>query len=159
MRRRLTAILCALALLLPCLSVSFAAQEGEAQSLRCAVLYAGESPDWQDSYSHLEQSLLLNLSVQAVNVSENYTLEGYDLLYPDESVMESPRADALKGELTAFAAAGGALFLGNEFYDFLPLEVAGAAEIVKLDQRTALYILTPAKAAGAPAEIQASGMH
>lgn len=154
MRRRLTAILCALALLLPCLSVSFAAQEGEAQSLRCAVLYAGESPDWQDSYSHLEQSLLLNLSVQAVDVSENYTLEGYDLLYPDESVMESPRADALKGELTAFAAAGGALFLGNEFYDFLPLEVVGAAEFVKLDHCPEFYMLTAAEVEGDLAELQ-----
>lgn len=133
MRRRLTAILCALALLLPCLGISFAAEEGSGQSLRCAVLYAGDSTNWQDAYSHLEQSLLLNLSVQAVDVSGSYSLADYDVLYPDESVMTSPRAETLQGELIDFVEGGGALFLGNGFYDFLPAEVMGAAWFVKLD--------------------------
>ena len=126
MRRRLMAVICALALLTPCLFGAEAAQEAE-QTLRCAVLYAGDGENWRDAYSHLEQSLLLNMTLQGVDVSGSYSLEGYDVLYPDPSVMTSAGADALREELTAFAAEGGALFLGNEFWNFLPAEVIGAS--------------------------------
>lgn len=132
MRRRMSALLCVLALLLSGLPGALAA-EGTKQTLRCAVLYAGDGEGWKDAYSHLEQSLLLNMTVQAIHVSGSDPLEGYDVLYPDPSIMASPDSAALKAELMDFAASGGALFLGNEFWSFFPAEVIGAWEFVKLD--------------------------
>ncbi len=154
MRRRLTALLCALALLLPCLGGAFALEAEGGQSLRCAVLYAGDGTAWQDAYSHLEQSLLLNMTVQGVDVSGSYSLAEYDVLYPDESVMASPGAEKLKGELVAFVEAGGALFLGNAFYSFLPAEVIGAAEFVKLDHCPGIVQLTAQEVEGDLRELQ-----
>lgn len=153
MRRRLMAVICALALLMPCLFGAEAAQEAE-QTLRCAVLYAGDGENWRDAYSHLEQSLLLNMTLQGVDVSGSYSLEGYDVLYPDPSVMTSAGADALREELTAFAAEGGALFLGNEFWNFLPAEVIGAWEFVKLDHCPAGGALTVHEVEGDLKELQ-----
>lgn len=101
--------------------------------LRAAVLYYGADEAWEDIYSHLDQSLLVNLSAEAVDLSQPYTLEDYDLLYPDPSVMESPDAAALQEALIAYTEQGGALFLDNAFYDFFPKEFLGAKEFVKLD--------------------------
>ena len=153
MGRRLSALLCAVALTLSCVVPAMAVNEEE-QSLRCAVLYAGERKDWQDAYSHLEQSLLLNMTVQAVSVSGSYSLEGYDVLYPDPSVMECANAVALREQLTRFAAAGGSLFLGNEFWSFFPAEVIGAWEFVKLDHCPVGDMLTAHEVEGDLVELQ-----
>lgn len=84
------------------------------------MLYDGSAGTgyWEDTYSRLSQPLLLGLEAEAVDVSGDYSLEGYDLLYPDESIISSANAKNLRDEITAFVEAGGGLFLTNGFYDF-----------------------------------------
>jgi len=109
-----------------------AAAEGDV--LRAAVLYYGADESWQDAYSHLEQSLLVNLTVAAVDVAQACDLSEYDLLYPDPSVMDAPEAGALKEAMMAFTEAGGGLFLDNRFCAFFPLKFLGVEKLVKLNR-------------------------
>ena len=71
---------------------------GGEYGLSVAVLYNGESNDgvWEDTFSRLEQPLLLGLEADAVDVSGGYGLSGYDILYLDESIMTASGADTLR---------------------------------------------------------------
>ena len=81
---------------------------GGEYGLSVAVLYNGESNDgvWEDTFSRLEQPLLLGLEADAVDVSGGYGLSGYDILYLDESIMTASGADTLRDEIVAFAENG-----------------------------------------------------
>ncbi len=85
----------------------------EKPMVSAAVLYSSAQNDgsWQDSLSQLEQSLLLDFSVTAVDISGEYSLEGFDVLYPDGSLMASPSAQTFKTEISDFAREGGAVLL------------------------------------------------
>ena len=49
--------------------------------LKAVVIYAGEDSAWKDTYSHLKQSLLLNMSVDAVDVeNEDLDFSIYDVI-------------------------------------------------------------------------------
>ena len=113
---------------LPAASVSLSSSNADENELRVAVLYDSSSGSgyWEDCYSRFCQPLLLGLTAEAVDVSGEYSLEGYDILYPDESIMSCSRADALKGEITSFVEAGGGVFLTNGFYDFFDKDFIGA---------------------------------
>ncbi len=107
----------------------------EAQSLRAAVLYDGACSDgsWEDRFSRLEQSLLLDFTAQAVDVSQGYDLEEFDIVYPDVSIMDSDSAETLSAQIVAFAAAGGGVFLDNSFYGFFAPDFLGAESFEKLE--------------------------
>ncbi len=101
---------------------------GGEYGLSVAVLYNGEANNgvWQDTLSRFEQPLMLGLTAEAVDVSGGYDLSGYDILYPDASIMSAANAAALRDEIIAFAEAGGAVYCTNGFYDFFPAEFFGA---------------------------------
>lgn len=113
---------------LPAAEVSLSSENAAENELRAAVLYDGSAGTgyWEDTYSRLCQPLLLGLEAEAVDVSGEYSLEDYDLLYPDESIIGSEKAESLKDEITAFAEAGGGVFLTNGFYDFFDKDLIGA---------------------------------
>ena len=113
---------------LPAAEVSLSSVNAAENELRAAVLYDGSAGTgyWEDTCSRLCQPLLLGLEAEAVDVSGEYSLEDYDLLYPDESIIGSEKAESLKDEITAFAEAGGGVFLTNGFYDFFDKDLIGA---------------------------------
>lgn len=113
---------------LPAAEVSLSSVNAAENELRAAVLYDGSAGTgyWEDTCSRLCQPLLLGLEAEAVDVSGEYSLEDYDLLYPDESIIGSEKAESLKDEITAFAEAGGGVFLTNGFYDFFDKDFIGA---------------------------------
>lgn len=96
--------------------------------LRAAVLYDGSASSayWEDTYSRLAQPLLLGLEAEAVDISGAYSLESFDILYPDESIMAASNADKLIDDIVAFANDGGGVFLTNGFYDFFDKDFIGA---------------------------------
>lgn len=103
-------------------------------NLRAAVLYAGEGLAWKDMYSHIEQSLLLNMSVDAIAVEdENFELSLYDIIYLDQSIKEASNKYQIEEALIQFTKKGGGLFLENQFWDFFSKDFIGAKEFVKLN--------------------------
>ena len=120
---------------LPAAELSYSSANAEENLLRAAVLYDGSAGTgyWEDTYSRLSQPLLLGLEAEAVDVSGDYSLEGYDLLYPDESIISSANAKNLRDEITAFVEAGGGLFLTNGFYDFFDKSLIGAKSFHELE--------------------------
>ncbi len=102
--------------------------------LKAAVIYAGESPTWKDAYSHLEQSLLLNMSVDAIDVeNEDPDFSQYDVIYPDRSIKEAPNKRQIQEALVQFTTQGGGLFLENQLRDFFGKDFIGAAKFIKLE--------------------------
>lgn len=102
--------------------------------LKAAVIYAGEDPAWKDTYSHLEQSLLLNISVDAVNAeNENLDFSSYDIVYLDRSIKGVSNKEQIREALVQFTTRGGGLFLENEFWDFFDKDFIGAKEFIKLE--------------------------
>ncbi|MEG2008180.1 MAG: VCBS repeat-containing protein [Oscillospiraceae bacterium] len=108
---------------------------GGCAPLSAAVLYYGEADNgrWEDVYSRLDQSLLLNFTVEAIDAASSPDLSGYDLIYPDESVIALKDDGALRDRLTAFTESGGGLFLTNGFCGYFPAEFLGVREFIKLD--------------------------
>jgi len=115
----------------------FILPEGEdAGFLKVAVLYDGNSDDisYLDIYSHLEQSLLLNIKVDKVDISEEYSLGGYDVLYPETTIMTSQNAESVKADIINFTRKGASVFLDNAFCNFFDAEYIGAKKLVKLTE-------------------------
>lgn len=102
--------------------------------IRAAVLYDGEAGDrsFEDTYSRLKQSLLLNFTVEAADISKDFSLDGYDVIYPDETIMKSSKAESVKTDIYDFTENGGSVFLTNGFYDFFQANFIGAKRFVKL---------------------------
>ena len=102
--------------------------------LKAVVIYAGEDSAWKDTYSHLKQSLLLNMSVDAVNAeNENLDFSLYDIVYLDRSLKGVSNKKQMQEALVQFTARGGGLFLENEFWDFFDKDFIGAKEFIKLE--------------------------
>ena len=137
------ALMCALiiSLLTGCTSVRQndlpeAEISGGEYGLRAAVLYDGgaDSRIWEDTLSRLEQPLLLGFDAEAVDISGGYDLSGYDILYPDESIMTAANAGTLRDDIISYAQNGGAVYLTNGFYDFFPAEFFGAKSFREVDE-------------------------
>ncbi len=110
--------------------------EAEENVLRAAVLYDGAQGGgaWEDTYSRLSQPLLLSFEAEAVDISaEGWSLEGYDLVYPDESVMTAEGSDALRDAVTDYVRQGGSAFLTGGFHDFFPRDLLGARRFEELE--------------------------
>lgn len=137
MKRVLLIALCAV-LLLGTAGCSAGKWSDEYQSeldLRAAVLYDGASSDlsWEDVYSRLDQSLLLCFSVEAVDVSKDYDLSKYNILYPDETIMNAKNASVIKEKIVDFTQDGGSVFLTNGFYSFFDKSYIGAKKFEKIN--------------------------
>jgi len=110
------------------------AKSQEKGNLSSAVLYSGQDLMWKDTYSHLDQSLVMNLSVDSININdEEPDFSLYDIIYLDSSIIDSPNADKIKKPLIEFTKNGGGLFLENQFWDFFDRDFIGAGEFVKLE--------------------------
>jgi hypothetical protein len=104
----------------------------EPYKIKAAVLYGGDSANWESEY--LRQSLLVNLTVDALALTgETPPLEGYDALYLDKSLLSVPDPDGLRNALEQYVKEGGAVFLDNAFHSFFSLDFLGASETVKLN--------------------------
>ena len=105
-----------------------------------AVLYDGEnsSGTWEDTLSRLEQPLMLGITAEAVDVSEwsegSASLEGYDIVYPDASVMTSGNAGLVRESIMSFVEGGGSAYLENSFYEFFPAEFFGAESFREVEE-------------------------
>ena len=103
-------------------------------NLKAAVIYAGEGSAWKDTYSHLEQSLLLNMSADAVDVeNESSDFSSYDIIYLDRSIKEASNRKQIQESLVQFTTQGGGLFLENQLWDFFDKDFIGAKEFIKLE--------------------------
>ena len=120
---------------LPAAEISLSSLNADENDLHAAVLYDGSASTgyWEDTYSRLCQPLLLGFECDAVDISGDYSLEGYDILYPDESIMSAANAETLRDEITAFAENGGGVFLTNNFYDFFDKDFIGAKSFHELE--------------------------
>lgn len=100
-----------------------------------AVLYDAESDSlrWQDTMELLEQSVLLGLETQALDVAQDYDLSSFDLVIADKTLASSVYMDDVAGELEAYTEAGGYVLLDNAFCQILPSEYLGIADTVKLE--------------------------
>lgn len=113
---------------LPAAEAALTSETAEENVLRAAVLYDGSdgSAAWQDLYSRLEQPLLLGFTAEAVDISGEWSLEGYDIVYPHESIAGSAHAEEARSAIVEFVAGGGSAFLDNDLYGFFDAEFLGA---------------------------------
>lgn len=119
---------------LPAAQISLSSQQAEDNRLRAALLYSGgSSENWRLSWERLSQPLLLNFECEALDASQEYSLEGYDLVYADESLLKAENAQEICAELVAFTEAGGGLFLTNGFWDFFDRDFLGAEDFEELE--------------------------
>ena len=90
--------------------------------IKAAVIYNGDNENlyWKDTFSQLEQSTMLNLSVDAIDITKSYNLNDYDIIYPDKFIMEAKNSNKIKNEIVSFVENGGAVFLDNSlFFKFI----------------------------------------
>ena len=93
-----------------------------------------EDRAWKDTYSHLEQSLILNMSVDAVDVeNEDSDFSLYDIIYLDQSITGVSNKKQIQEALIQFTIQGGGLFLENQLWDFFGKDFIGAGEFIKLE--------------------------
>lgn len=120
---------------LPAAELTLSSADAADNVLRAAVLYDGAdgTRSWEDLYSLLSQPLLLNFEAEAVDVSGEFSLEGYDLVYPDESVMSSAHAREVREAVVQFVEGGGSAFLTNGFWDFFDRDFLGAESFSELE--------------------------
>ncbi|HYE81358.1 MAG TPA: VCBS repeat-containing protein [Clostridia bacterium] len=112
----------------------FSAEDGKFERINVAVLHAGSSRTWVDIYNQYSQPLLMNLTVEAIDIGQAKTVElhKYDLIYPDISVVGSQAGRQLQQDIREYVWSGGAVFLENNLYQWLPRELSGAKEFKKL---------------------------
>ncbi len=100
-------------------------------ALKAAVLYAGDKEDYIDSLSHLEQSMNACLEAEAVLFDKNTDLSKYDLIYPDESIIEGLDETGVEA-IRKYVEDGGFFFASNEFLTVFEPEFFGGSERVKI---------------------------
>ena len=103
--------------------------------LSAAVLYDSRlnSPYWQDIYDLLEQSVLIGLQVESVDVAGKYDLSAYDLVVPDGSLLDSVSMEQLRDDLMSYTENGGYVLLDNRFHAVMPMRYLGISQITILD--------------------------
>lgn len=103
--------------------------------LAAAVLYDSRqnSPYWQDIYDLLEQSVLIGLQVETVDVVGEYDLSVYDLVIPDGELVNSAGMEQLRDDLMTYTENGGYVLLDNRFYACMPMQYLGVSQITILE--------------------------
>ncbi|NLC73480.1 MAG: VCBS repeat-containing protein [Ruminococcaceae bacterium] len=97
--------------------------------LNCAVIYDSEVSKLSDVmvYSRLSQPTVLGMTVTPLDISQDYSLDGFNIIYLHESVIKSSAAKAFLEKAETFVSAGGAMFAPNAFYDFFPKSFLGVS--------------------------------
>lgn len=115
---------------------SMAEKSNSGHYINVLVLYCGSKNNgtWKDTLSYLQQSTLINLSVSSADVDSEYSLNGYDVVFPDSSVMQSSNAEAVSQALVSYVSNGGSVFLANAFYDFFNYDFIGASGFVPVTE-------------------------
>ena len=107
--------------------------------LRAAVLHGGAADVSASAYGcaatldYLRQSLTVDLEAEAVRADGVFSLDGFDMVFLDESLLDCADRAGIVAAVTDFAAAGGGVFVPNGFYDMFPAEFFGAASFVPLE--------------------------
>ncbi len=99
-----------------------------------AVIYDStiDSIRWQDTMDLLEQSILLGIRAEAIDVSGEYDLSGFDVVIPDAELTQSAYMDMLSADLVAYTEQGGFVLLDNSFAQIMPMDYLGISEVKKL---------------------------
>ncbi len=115
---------------------SLAEKSSNGHSISALILYCGSINDstWEDTLEYLQQSTLINLSVSSADVDGEYSLSGYDVVFPDYSVMQSSNAAAVSQALVGYVSDGGAVFLANAFYNYFNCDFIGATDFVPVTE-------------------------
>ena len=108
--------------------------DGTLAPIRAAVVYdsACEAAVVQDTVDLLTQSQLVGLEGEAVDLEEDPTLSGYDLVIPAGALAQSPRWEDYEALLMDYAEQGGLLLLDNAFAACFPLDFLGVEELAAL---------------------------
>lgn len=104
-------------------------------SMAAAVVYDSSCADgtWSDTLDYLEQSLVLGVSAEGVDVRREFDLSGFDLLYIDSSVIASENAASVKDAVTALVNAGAVAVLENELHSLFDADFIGAYGFEKVE--------------------------
>ena len=86
----------------------------------------------QDVAELLEQSTLLGLTTELVNLEEVSDLSQYDLVIPAAALANSPNIAAYEALLIAYTEAGGYVLLDNAFAPLFSADYLGIREVVPL---------------------------
>lgn len=109
-------------------------EKSNAYGIRAAVVYDAAIADsrWQDTMDYLEQSVILGLEAEAVDVTEDYDLSAYDMVIPDATLVESTHMPELRDALTAYTEQGGYVLLENRFCEVMPMDYLGISTATDL---------------------------
>lgn len=100
----------------------------ECQELTAALLYAPNGDEgWRDRLDALENTTLVNASAQALQIGES--LEGWDMVVADPSLLESEDWEECRRQLTRYVREGGYLVLDNCFATAFSKEFLGIKAI------------------------------
>ncbi len=104
-------------------------------SLSAAVLYDSntDSTGWQDLCQWLEQSVVIGLDTETVDVNEPYDLTSYDFVIPDAALVDSSVMEQMRDDLMSYTENGGYVLLDNRFHAVVPKSWLGVSEITVLD--------------------------
>lgn len=104
-------------------------------AIRACVLYCGDAPGNSRNITmdYLKQSLAVNLEAEAVDTQGAYSLAPFDLVYLDESLLNSAGWEEIAADIVSYTAGGGSVFLTNAFWDRFPADFLGATDFIKLD--------------------------
>lgn len=106
--------------------------DGDVPSVRIAVLYSdaafGQTETGREVaaelFDNFDQGLLLNAQVEKVNVVGGmFSLSGFDLVYPDESLIDADKS--MMPALEAYVKAGGMLVIEPRTRDLVSKEMLG----------------------------------
>ena len=99
--------------------------------IRAAIVYSrGEK--WLDTLYYLEQSPMLGLEVQGLEVSDLAEIDRFDVLYLDESLL-SHTPEGFPEIIEAYTQKGGSVFLPNSFCEIFSRSFLGISDLLKLD--------------------------
>lgn len=115
--------------------ISAAIDQRGSYSISTAVLYdsSSTSSTWEKTLDYLLQSIVINLSAEAVDISGKYNLNDFDLVYLDETILSSDKLDDVISSVQEFTKNGGFVFLPNAFCQAFPLDYLGVEKLVRLE--------------------------
>lgn len=94
--------------------------------LRVFMVHGEEGVGSQSAYDHFEQSVLPNLEVENVSISDlvNRSFDQVDLIYLDTNI-DFNHFEQQKDQLISFVNTGGNLFLPHQYADAFPTDFLG----------------------------------
>lgn len=100
-------------------------------TLTAVVLSEPDSVTAKNTLSLLKSSTVATLAAGRADASRTSDIYGYDMVYVDRSVVNSPSFDA--SFVQDYVRAGGSVFLDNETYDLFDKDFIGAEDFVPVE--------------------------